>query len=140
VEYYLKNDNESFDTLRPDIVLKDFIDFLKELTDRYDYNLNTEEYCNDQTQDLLHYMELHKNLNARDGYVIYKKLAEIRRKRRECSQENEVLKSIYVYINSPNGSEFMKMLQKLFVDSREKHNFVSSREFRPKTSVLENLF
>ena len=47
-----------------------------------------------EIQDILHFIEFHKNMDACSGYKYAKQIQEIRNKRRELKNEREALESI----------------------------------------------
>lgn len=50
--------------------------------------------CDKETQDILHEIELSDNKTTVDGYKLYKALREVRRLRRKCKDENELIEPI----------------------------------------------
>lgn len=76
----------------------EFGKFLRDVVSRYEENERIRIECEQKSMDLLHYIELHDDMNASDGYKAYKKLAQVRRERRNCKNENELLAPLYSYI------------------------------------------
>src|SRR5699024_8282711 len=52
-----------------------------------------------ETQDLLHLIEFN-NLNASEGFKVYKELQKVRRRRMELKNKNELIKPIYKKLQS----------------------------------------
>ena len=76
----------------------EFSQFLREVVSRYESNERIRVECDQKSSGLLHYIELHDDMNASDGYQAHKKMAEVRRERRVCKNENELLAPLYSYI------------------------------------------
>ena len=74
-------------------IIQQFIDIVEDSNERYESLLKLEEQLNDQLLDLEHYIE-DTNLNARDGYRAYKKLQEIRRRRRLVKERLHIMQCI----------------------------------------------
>ena len=79
-------------------VLASFNRFLVDVVTRYESNQQMITDCDRKSSDLLHLIELKDNMNASEGYKTYRKLASVRRERRICKNENELLSAIYAYI------------------------------------------
>jgi len=89
---------EDYDQTNALDTICEFNQFLREVVSRYESNERIRVECDQKSSDLLHYIELHDDMNASDGYKTYKKLAEVRRERRVCKNENELLAPLYSYI------------------------------------------
>ena len=87
-----------YDQTRAVEVIGAFNRFLIDAVTRYEGNLETISICDRQTTDMLHLIELHSDMNASEGYRAYRKLAAIRRQRRVCKNENELLAAAYAFI------------------------------------------
>ena len=95
----LKHHNSTdYDTLDALEIIEEFNTLLKEAKSVYEENEALKKESDDQLQDLLHYAELHNNLNASDGYRVYKKITEARRERRRSKDENELLEPLMEFI------------------------------------------
>lgn len=66
---------------------------IRDIPARYKQNEELIRKLEQETQDLLHFIEL-KNLNAMEGYKAYKDLQRVRKERREIKNENELLAPI----------------------------------------------
>lgn len=66
---------------------------IRDIPSRYKQNEEMLRKLDQETQDLLHFIEL-KNLNAMEGYKAYKDLQRVRKERREIKNENELLAPI----------------------------------------------
>lgn len=66
---------------------------IRDIPTRYKQNEELIRKLDQETQDLLHFIEL-KNLNAMEGYKAYKDLQRVRKERRAIKNENELLAPI----------------------------------------------
>ena len=87
-----------YDPLHAIDALCEFNRFLRDVVSRYEENDRLRIECENKSNDLLHYIELRGDMNASEGYKAYKKLAEVRRERRCCKNENELLAPLYAFI------------------------------------------
>ena len=64
---------------------------IKDIPSHYDWNMNRIEQIQNETDDLIHMLEL-TNFNASEGYKISRRLKEIRMERRILKDENDLLR------------------------------------------------
>lgn len=122
----------------PEETLRQFAKFLREVPARYAYLQALEQECNDQTQDLLHFIELTGNKNASQGYAIYKKLSEIRRERRSCKEELELLAPVMDYIHDLGDlNRFLGLTGTAQGKCRQAREALLGRTYRPRTHILD---
>ena len=76
------------------------IDIFKDVVNNYERNIEIIKQTEGELLDLEHEIELSEPKNARDGYKIYKELRDVRIRRRQAKNENELLKEMYEYITS----------------------------------------
>ena len=74
--------------------VKNVLDGLKEIKQRYETNVKQCEYKDYETQDLLHEIEL-GTLNAAQRIKLFNELRKVRQERRKVKDENELLSSVY---------------------------------------------
>lgn len=123
-----------YDHVKPEERIREFIAFSKDVVSRYEEDLRLITECETQTQDVLHYMELHDNADGPRGYKLYKTLREIRRKRRECKNEAALLKPVYEFIVE-NKSTFDKLAQ-IQGQCRSAKSTIDARCYMLKTGVI----
>jgi len=90
----LHNDVD-YDTLRPEEKVKAFCSDIREMLSRYESDKIRFDELEKEMQDLLHYIEMAENKNANVGFKLYKRLAEVRRERRACKNELDLLQPIH---------------------------------------------
>ena len=83
---------------------------------------------------LLHYIELHEDMNASEGYKTYRKLAEVRRERRVCKNENELLLPIYTFIQQ--NPKFINELATVLGRTRTAREAINKRMYSARTDVI----
>ena len=124
----------AYDSLRPEESLRSFLDFTRAVLMRYKENGRLLAEYEKQTQDLLHYIELHENLSAARGFAMYTKLRNIRRARRVCKDENELLKPLVDFLIS--GKSQTDQLAKILGSCRAAREAIDARQYRLRTDVL----
>src|SRR5699024_1031444 len=74
-------------------------DTIRDIPDIYKGNREELDKLEGETQDLLHLIEFN-NLNASEGFKVYKELQKVKRRRRELKNQNEFIETIYITIQS----------------------------------------
>lgn len=108
------------------------IDIFKDVVNNYERNLEIIKQTEGELLDLEHEIELSEPKNARDGYKIYKELRDVRIRRRQAKNENELLKEMYEYITSQSGQEFKSRMQKIQGHSINVCNKQDNRVYSPR--------
>lgn len=96
----------------------------------YEENLLIIKKAEDETQDLLHEIELSKSKDLYNGYLIYKYLKECREKRRQAKEENELLEEFYQF--SKTQTDTTNKLQKIRGHIQTIRTAQQNRVYRPK--------
>ena len=130
------DNHTEYDSVHPEDQIRAFIAFARSVHMRYEENARRLEEYHQQEQDLLHYAELADNLNARDGYTYYNKLREMRRVRRECKNENELLKPVVEFLSSPASKDFLNQLSQMQGRCRNAKTTISQRMYTMRTDVI----
>lgn len=89
-----------------------------------------------ETQDILHYIELHSDLNACEGAKMYRKLREIRRKRRLCKNEIDLLEPVYDFFVNQNPDLHHK-LSNLQGRCKTLKAGIDQRQYTLRTGVIQ---
>ena len=108
------------------------IDIFKDVVNNYERNIEIIKQTEGELLDLEHEIELSEPKNARDGYKIYKELRDVRIRRRQAKNENELLKEMYEYITSQSGQEFKSRMQKIQGHSINVCNKQDNRVYSPR--------
>ena len=87
------------------------IDIFKDVVKRYQTNLEIIKQTEDELNDINHEIELSSPKDMYHGYLLYKTLRELRVRRRQAKDENEILSEMYFYITSQNGIEVKTKMQ-----------------------------
>lgn len=125
---------EEYDTLHPEEQIKEFCAFIRQAISTYEYDKSQFSDYEAQMQDLLHYAEMGKDKDASKGYRIYKELCAVRRKRRACQNEMDLLQPIYDLFHNT------KTLEQLTTIQGNCHNIkqtISNKAYTVRTDVLD---
>lgn len=125
--------SEEFDSLMPEENLKSFLAFARSVITRYEDDQRLQTEMETKTQDLMHYIELSNDMNACEGNKMYRKLLEIRRKRRACKNEIDLLKPLYDYLSDKT---VINQLSKIQGQCRSSKETISQRQYTLRTDVI----
>lgn len=128
---YRKSD---YDTLQPVDQIRAFLDFARSAVTRYEENERRWQEYDQETQDLLHVIELSDNLNASKGYDMYRRLAAVRRERRQCKNEMDLLKPVYDFFAD---KQTINQLAQVQGKCRACKETVDSRSYTLRTNVMD---
>ena len=98
----------------------------------YENNLAIIKQAEDELNDLYHEAELSEPKDMYKGYLIYKAIRETRIRRRTAKEENELLKDMYDYLNSPAGQTFKSKMQSIQGSAVKLRNTQESRTYQPR--------
>lgn len=123
-----------YDPLHAIDTLCEFNRFLREVVSRYEENDRLRIESENKSNDLLHYIELRGDMNASDGYKAYKKLAEVRRERRCCKNENELLSPLYAFIQQ--NTKAINELSSILGRCRGIKELIDKRTYCARTDII----
>lgn len=125
--------NIEFDSLHPEDNIKQFLMFARNVISRYEGNQQRQSELELEQQDVEHVMELSNNQDIVGGYRLYRKLADIRRERRTCKNESDLLKPLYDYLKQ---NSIMNDLSRLQGSCRVSKETISKRQYTLRTNIL----
>ena len=108
--------------------------FLINVVAQYEANERMRSECEQKSQDLLHFIELHDDMNASEGYKIYRKMADVRRERRISKNENELLSPLYNFIQQ--NQRFINELSSVLGKTRTAKELIEKRIYSARTDVI----
>lgn len=108
------------------------IDIFKDVVKRYQTNLEIIKQTEDELNDINHEIELSSPKDMYHGYLMYKTLRELRVRRRQAKDENDVLYEMYCYITSQNGIEVKTKMQKLQGHAVDTERKLNNRSYCPR--------
>lgn len=108
------------------------IDIFKDVATRYENNLEIIKQTEDEINDINHEIELSSPKDMYHGYLMYKTLRDLRVRRRQAKDENDILSEMYFYITSQTGVEVKAKMQKLQGHSVDKERKQNNRSYCPR--------
>lgn len=124
-----------YDTLHPEDTIRDFCAAVRNMLQRYQYDKDRYNHLEQEMQDLLHYIEMGTDKNANAGFKLYRQLAEIRRERRVCKNEMDLLQPIF---DGFNGSEILNSLAQIQGVCRTTKQAIDNRVYTVRTDALSS--
>ena len=123
-----------YDSLKPEETIKNFCASIRNMLSRYQYCKEQFSLLENEMQDLLHFIEMAADKNANLGFKLYKRLAEIRRERRVCQNELDLLQPIY---DAFGGGEKLNVLAQIQGACRTTKQAIDGRAYTVRTDVLD---
>ena len=127
---------DEYDSKKPEETFRAFIRSVKEMVKKYDTNTARIAELEDQMQDVMHFMEMAKPKNVPTGYKLYKKLTDIRKERRACKNENDLLKPVYDMFH---GTKLLDQLSYVQGECGKAKKTIDGRAYSVRTDILEDL-
>lgn len=98
----------------------------------YEMGLERIEQIQDELQDIFHEIELSPNKNMYEGYLLYKRIKDLRVERRRCKEETELMKDTYEYFKGQQGQAFKNKMQQLQGNAAKLRKTQESRTYKPR--------
>lgn len=114
-----------------------FIQIANDVVKKYESNVDLIKQLEETLTDVEHEIELGKNQDMYHGYLLYKQIKELRMKRRQAKDENQLLQDMYEYIKSQPGQSFKTKIQSIQGNSVKVYEAQSRRTYTPRQ--LNNL-
>lgn len=108
------------------------ITIFQDATKKYERNQELIKQYEDELNDLYHEAELSSPKDMYHGYLLYKEIREIRIKRRQCKEENEMLRDMYEYFNTQPAQAFKTKLQSIQGNSVKLQTTQENRTYTPR--------
>jgi len=102
-------------------------DAIRDIPKQYNANAERIRELEKERIDLLHLIEF-VDLNAREGYKVYKELQSLQKERRKMKDENELLKHVIQSFSNMKGQ--IKHLDKAIGDIRNEKINLDKRSYR----------
>ena len=125
---------KEYDTLHPEETLRLFCGDIRDMISRYEGNKLRLEELENEMQDLLHFIEMTGDKNANAGFKLYKRLAEVRRERRTCKNELDLLHPIY---ENFKDTDLLNILTRIQGSCGAAKRQIDGRAYSVRTDVLD---
>lgn len=109
-----------------------FIQIANDVVKKYESNVEIIKQTEDELTDVYHEIELGKPQDMYGGYKLYKQVKDLRMKRRQAKDENDLLKDMYEYIKSQPGQSFKSKMQSIQGNSVKVYEAQSRRTYTPR--------
>lgn len=109
-----------------------FIQIANDVVKKYESNVEVIKQTEDELTDVYHEIELGKPQDMYGGYKLYKQVKDLRMKRRQAKDENDLLKDMYEYIKSQSGQAFMSKMRSIQGNSVKVYEAQSRRTYTPR--------
>lgn len=109
-----------------------FIQIANDVVKKYESNVEVIKQTEDELTDVYHEIELGKPQDMYGGYKLYKQVKDLRMRRRQAKDENDLLKDMYEYIKSQSGQAFKSKMQSIQGNSVKVYEAQSRRTYTPR--------
>ena len=109
-----------------------FIQIANDVVKKYESNVEVIKQTEDELTDVYHEIELGKPQDMYGGYKLYKQVKDLRMRRRQAKDENDLLKDMYEYIKSQSGQSFKSKIQSIQGNSVKVYEAQSRRTYTPR--------
>lgn len=109
-----------------------FTQIMNDVVKKYESNVTLIKQAEEALTDVEHEIELGKNQDMYNGYLLYKQIKELRMKRRQAKDENQILQDMYDYIKSQPGQAFKSKIQSIQGNSMKVCEAQSRRTYTPR--------
>lgn len=128
--------NIEYDSTHPEETIRNFVSSVKDMVARYENDKLRIFELEAQEEDLKHSMEILPNQKVSDGYKLYKKLREVRKERRSCKNEIDLLQPVYEYFHATEVLNKLSHVQGQCAIAREA---IDGRVYSVRTDILDEL-
>ena len=125
--------NIEYDTAQPEATIRSFVGNIRDMISRYEYNKARIVEIEAELVDLLHWIEISSYKNVPEGYKLYRKLADLRRERRACKNENDLLWPIYEHFHATDVLTKLSLVQG---ECAKAKNAIDARTYMVRTDIL----
>mgnify|MGYP003294745018 CR=1 FL=1 len=108
------------------------ITIYQDVVKAYERNIEIIKQSEDELNDLYHEAELSKPKDMYKGYLIYKEIREVRIRRRNAKNENELMKDMYDFFMGQNGQAFKTKMQSIQGNSVRLKTTQDQRTYQPR--------
>ena len=108
------------------------VTIFQDVKKNYENNIEIIKQAEEELNDLYHEAENASPKDMYKGYLVYKAIRDTRIRRRQAKQENEILKDMYDYLNSPAGQTFKSKMQSIQGSAVKIQNAQESRTYQPR--------
>ena len=108
------------------------VTIFKDVTEKYEENVETIKQIEGELQDLLHEIELSNSKDMYSGWKLYKEIRELRIKRRQAKDENQLLEEMYNFLNEQPSQKFKNKVQQIQGNSAKIAKAQENRTYTPR--------
>lgn len=123
-----------YDSMKPEQTIRDFVGRIKGMVARFESNKDRIIEIENELLDIYHYIEISTYKKVPDGYKLYRKMAELRRERRACKNENDLLQPIYEYFHA---TEVLNKLSHVQGECTKCKEAIDNRTYTVRTDILD---
>jgi hypothetical protein len=109
-----------------------FIQISNDVVKRYESNEDIIKKTEEELNDVYHEIELGKDQDMYGGYKLYRQVKDLRNKRRQAKDENELLRDMYEYIKSQQGQSIKSKIQSIQGNSAKVYEAQGRRTYSPR--------
>lgn len=109
-----------------------FVQNFNDVVKRYENNVDVIKQTEEELTDIEHEIELGNSQDLYGGWKLYRQIKDLRMKRRQAKNENQLLQDMYDYIKSQPGQSFKSKVQSIQGNSVKVYEAQSRRVYTPR--------
>lgn len=125
-----------YDTTKPEETLRAFVSDVRKMLARYSENRDRIMQIEAELNDLEHYIELSIFKPVVPGYKLYRRLAALRKERRACKNEIDLLQPIWEHFHATEVLNKISMVQG---EVGKTKNSVDNRCYVCRSNIVEEI-
>lgn len=98
----------------------------------YEKGLERIDEIQGELQDIFHEIELSPSKNMYLGYLLYRRIRDLRIERRRLKEETELMKETYEFFKGQQGQSFKTKMQQLQGNAAKLRKTQESRTYKPR--------
>ena len=108
------------------------VTIFKDVIEKYEDNVATIKQLEGELQDIEHEIELGNNRDMYNGWKLYREIRELRIKRRQAKDENQILEEMYNFLKEQSSQKFKNKVQQIQGNSAKIAKAQESRTYTPR--------
>ena len=108
------------------------VTIFKDVIEKYESNVDMIKQLEGELQDIAHEIELSGSKDMYNGWKLYREIRELRIKRRQAKDENQILEEMYNFLKEQPSQKFKNKVQQIQGNSAKIAKAQENRTYQPR--------